>query len=94
MTPFLHVVLRRGMLSVCAAVYCAILTAAAPALAVEPEPGTAELIKRLSLQEAAQALRNLPVWRKPERIGVQVPGWIAARVPDAMQRFRRAAGDV
>lgn len=94
MTPFLHLVLRRDILSICAAACCAILTAAAPALAVEPEPGTAELIKRLSLQEAAQPLRNHSRWRKPERIGVQVPGWIAARVPDAMQRFRRAAGDV
>jgi phosphoglycerate dehydrogenase-like enzyme len=94
MTPFLHLVSRRGILSVCAALCCAILTAAAPALAVEPEPGTAELIERLSLREAAQPLRDHPLWRKPERIGVQLPGWIAPSVPDAMQRFRRAAGDV
>jgi phosphoglycerate dehydrogenase-like enzyme len=94
MTPFLHLVSRRGILSVCAALCGAILTAAAPALAVEPEPGTAELIERLSLREAAQPLRDHPLWRKPERIGVQLPGWIAPSVPDAMQRFRRAAGDV
>ncbi len=94
MTPFLHHVLRRGILSVCAAVCYTILTAAAPALSVEPEPGTAELIERLSLREAAQPLRDHPLWRKPVRIGVQVPGWIAAAMPDAMKRFRRAAGDV
>jgi phosphoglycerate dehydrogenase-like enzyme len=63
-------------------------------MAVEPEPGTPALIERLSLQEATQPLRDHPRWRKPERIGVQVPGWITVHVPDAMQRFRRAAGDV
>jgi phosphoglycerate dehydrogenase-like enzyme len=94
MTPILHLVLRRGILSVCTAVCCAILTAAAPSFAIQPEPGTVKLIERLSLQEAAQALRDHPLWRKPERIGVQVPGWISAYVPDMMQRFRRAAGDV
>jgi phosphoglycerate dehydrogenase-like enzyme len=94
MPSFPHLVSRRDIPSVCAAVCCAILAAAAPALAVEPEPGTAELIERLSLQEAAQPLRDHPRWRKPERIGVQVPGWISAAVPDAVQRFSRAAGDV
>jgi phosphoglycerate dehydrogenase-like enzyme len=58
------------------------------------EPGTAELIKRLSLQEGDQALRDNPRWRKPKAVGVQVPGWITAYVPDALQRFRRAAGGV
>jgi phosphoglycerate dehydrogenase-like enzyme len=82
------------MLSACAAACCAILTTAATAMAVEPEPGTPALIERLSLQEATQPLRDHPRWRKPERIGVQVPGWITVHVPDAMQRFRRAAGDV
>jgi phosphoglycerate dehydrogenase-like enzyme len=94
MTPFLHLVLHRSMLFVCAAACSAILAAVAPALAVEPEPGTAALVERLSLQEAARPLRDQPLWRKPERIGVQVPGWIEAFVPDARQRFRRAAGDV
>jgi phosphoglycerate dehydrogenase-like enzyme len=77
-----------------AALCCAILAAAVPALAVEPEPGTTELIERLSLQESAQALRDHPLWRKPERIGVQIPGWIARSKPEALQRFRRAAGNV
>lgn len=94
MTPFAQLISRRGVLSVCAAACCAILAASGPAGAVEAEPGTAELIKRLSLQEAAQPLRDNPLWRKPERVGVQVPGWISAYVPDAMQRFRRAAADV
>lgn len=94
MTSFLRLVSRRAILCACAAACCANLTTAAPALAVEPEPGIAALIERLSLQEATQPLRDLPGWRKPERIGVQVPGWITANEPDAMQRFRRAAGDV
>ena len=94
MKTFPDLVRRRGILSVCAVLCCAILTPVAPALAVEPEPGTAELIERLSLQEAEQPLRSNPRWRKPANIGVQVPGWITAFVPDAVQRFRRAAGDV
>lgn len=77
-----------------AALCCAILAAAVPALAVEPEPDTTELIERLSLQESAQPLRDHPLWRKPERIGVQIPGWIARSKPEALQRFRRAAGNV
>lgn len=77
-----------------AALCCAILAAAVPALAVEPEHGTTELIERLSLQESAQPLRDHPLWRKPERIGVQIPGWIARSKPEALQRFRRAAGNV
>ncbi|HUF20039.1 MAG TPA: D-2-hydroxyacid dehydrogenase [Burkholderiales bacterium] len=63
-------------------------------LAVEPEPGVAEMIDRLSLREATQPMRDHPRWRKPARIGVQLPGWITPAVPDAMQRFRRAAGEV
>jgi len=90
MTPFLH----HRIFSVPAAVCCALLTAAAPASAVEPEPGTVEMIKHLSLDETAQPLRDQPQWRKPDRIGVQVPGWIKVNAPDAMQRFRRAAGGV
>lgn len=93
MTGFLHLVSRRAIRATCAAACCAILTAI-PALAVEPEPGITALIERLSLQEAPQPLRDNPRWRKPARIGVQVPGWITAFVPDAAQRFRRAAGGV
>lgn len=93
MTSFLHLVSRRGIRATFAAACCATLTAI-PALAVEPEAGTAALIERLSLQETGQPLRDNPQWRKPARIGVQVPGWISAFVPDAAQRFRRAAGDV
>jgi len=94
MTPFPQILSPRGIVSVCAAFFCTILFAAAPALAVEPEPGTAEMIERLSLQESAQPLRDHPLWRKPERIGVQVPGWISRSKPEALQRFRRAAGNV
>jgi len=94
MTSFLHLASHRRNLFACAAACCAILAASAPALAVEPEPDTAKMIERLSLQEADQPLRDLPRWRKPERIGVQIPGWLTADVPDAMQRFRRAAGEV
>jgi len=90
MTPFLH----HRIFSVPGVVCCALLTAAAPASAVEPEPGTVEMIKHLSLDETAQPLRDQPQWRKPDRIGVQVPGWIKVNAPDAMQRFRRAAGGV
>jgi phosphoglycerate dehydrogenase-like enzyme len=93
MTPFPHLV-RRSLACVCATACHAILTTAVPAGAVEPEPGTAALIQRLSLQETAEPLRNNPQWRKPERIGVQVPGWIEVFVPDAKQRFRQAAGGV
>ncbi len=92
MASFLHLVAHRGILSLCAAVSYALL--AVGALAVEPEPGTAELIERLSLGESAQALRDHPRWRKPDRIGVQLPRWITIHVPDAMQRFQRAAGDI
>lgn len=94
MTSFLHLVAHRGIPSFRAAVICAILTTALPAVAVEPEPGTTELIKRLSLEEADKALRDNPRWRKPDRIGVQVPRWISVHVPDALERYRRAAGSV
>ena len=94
MTPFLRLVLRRSAPAFSVAACCALLVTGVSVLAVEPEPGTATLLERLSLQEGAQTLRDQPRWRKPERIGVQVPGWITAHVPDAMQRFRRAAGDV
>src|SRR4051812_14160201 len=94
MTPFLHFALCRRIYFVPVIVCCALLTATAPASAVEPEPGTVEMIKHLSLDETAQPLRDHPQWRKPDRIGVQVPKWISVNAPDAMQRFRRAAGGV
>lgn len=83
-----------GRVSACAAAGLAVLVLALPVRAVEPEPGIAELIHRLSLDESPQAMRDHPRWRKPQKIGVQVPGWISVHVPDAVQRFRRAAGDV
>jgi phosphoglycerate dehydrogenase-like enzyme len=94
MTSFPYLVARRCMQSLYATVCCLMLAAGTSALAVEPEPGTAEMIERLSLREAAQAARDHPRWRKADRIGVQVPAWLALSEPDAMQRFRRAAGGV
>lgn len=85
---------RNGLPVILTMLCGAILAVAIPALAVEPEPGTTELIKHLSLQESSQPLREHPLWRKPERIGVQVPGWIARSRSEALQRFRRAAGNV
>jgi phosphoglycerate dehydrogenase-like enzyme len=92
MTSFPHLAVRRSI--ALATACCAMLATAVTALAVEPEPGTTELIKRLSLEEGDKALRDNPRWRKPDRIGVQVPRWISVHVPDALERYRRAAGNV
>lgn len=94
MRPFPHLVYSRTFRSLCALLCGAILSTAPALAAVEPEPGTAALIERLSLEEGEKALRDDPRWRKPDRIGVQVPRWISVHVPDALERYRRAAGDV
>jgi phosphoglycerate dehydrogenase-like enzyme len=94
MTPFLYLITRRCLHAAGTALCCLLLLTGTAALAVEAEPGVAQMIDRLSLREAAQPMRDHPRWRKPARVGVQLPGWLASSVPDAMQRFRRAAGDV
>ncbi len=52
------------------------------------------LIEELGLEESATAVRELPFWRKPERIYIVVRGSDAAERAMQMQEAQNAVGDV
>jgi phosphoglycerate dehydrogenase-like enzyme len=93
MTEALNCFARGGTVMLICVASCVCIAASPHAWSVDPEPVAVEMIERLSLREMPAPVRDHPLWRKPDRIGVLVPGFIGSAAPDAMERFRRAAGD-
>ena len=65
-------------------------TLSAPAAAQDAQA----LIDELGLQEAETAARDLPFWRKPERIYIRPPGYDDDERAEQMQAAQDAVGDV
>lgn len=72
------------------AALAALLTLAAPATAQDPQV----LISELGLQESDTAVRDLPFWRKPERIYIRPPGYDDDERARQMQAAQAVVGDV
>ena len=58
------------------------------------DPETIALIAELGLEESDTAMRDMPFWRKPERIYIVPPGYDDEERAMQMQSAREVAGDV
>lgn len=58
------------------------------------DPETVTLIRELGLEESAFAARDLPFWRKPQKIYVVPPGYTDEERAMQMRSAQLAAGDV
>lgn len=73
--------------------FAAILLFAMPA-AWPQDPETVALITELGLEESALAARELPFWRKPQKIYIVPPGYTEEERAMQMRSAQLAAGDV
>jgi phosphoglycerate dehydrogenase-like enzyme len=76
--------------------YCAliILTGCAAAQSQAPDADAQKVIDELRLQETAGPVRELPFWKKPERIYMVPPGYTDAERAEQMAAARAVIGDV
>ena len=71
-----------------------IVTVAAAKDAPAPDPKAVETIKQLGLDEGATALRDLPGWRAPKRLVINMNGPVTANSKQSLDALQAAAPDL
>ena len=82
---------------VCAALLAAsalLVTVAAAKDGPAPDPKAVETIKQLGLDEGATALRDLPGWRAPKRLVINMNGPVTANSRQSLDALQAAAPDL
>ncbi|HLA73920.1 MAG TPA: D-2-hydroxyacid dehydrogenase [Steroidobacteraceae bacterium] len=70
------------------------VTVAAAKDAPAPDPKAVEAIKQLGLDEGATALRDLPGWRAPKRLVINMNGPVTANSKQSLDALQAAAPDL
>ena len=70
------------------------ITIAAAKDAPAPDPKAVETIKQLGLDEGATALRDLPGWRAPKRLVINMNGPVTANSKQSLDALQAAAPDL
>jgi phosphoglycerate dehydrogenase-like enzyme len=71
-----------------------IVTVAAAKDAPAPDPKAVETIRQLGLDEGATALRDLPAWRAPKRLVINMNGPVTANAKQSLDALQAAAPDL